>query len=480
MQSSPPPSAASFLAVRLAIALGVALRLLSLNGELWLDEAWSVLLLQQANSPVDILFSIRHDNNHLLNSLWLWFLGPRAPEWLMRLPAVIFSAVTLLLVSHASKRVAPGLQGAVWCLLVAVSYPFVLLGSEARGYALMLMCAVGCFSLALRLGDKGAGVTRALAFFVLATLGLLAHASFAVFLVPAVAWILAQRSRTGALPELAVSAASTAAPLATSVAAWWMFYRGAEVGGGPIAPYVQVALSAVSVTLGGGELSALTPEASALAAAAALGAIVAAIAELIAWRRQGDRAAGLVALVIAAPVVAVAVSQPPFIVARYFLCALLFLLLLVARFLGRLARQGVIGRAVATALLALVAWGSLSHDNALIEQGRSCFLSLAAQAGGSAAVVTLGGDMDNRNETRLAYGKLRTNVLQSIVYVHEFSTAGSPPTAVVREWSDQAAQVPREFASSSGVSYELVRSCRAALLEGGQAGLYLKRGVKAP
>lgn len=478
MRSSlaPPssPSAPTFLLIRFAIALGVLLRLISLRGELWLDEAWSVLLVQRARSASEVFTNIRHDNNHLLNSLWLWTLGPQAPEWLMRLPAALFAAAMLILVAQCAKRVAPGFQGALWCLLVAVSYPLVLLGSEARGYSLMLLCAVAGFQLVPHLRGRAPSSKTALLFAIVSVVGFLAHASFLLFLAPALLWLVLERQRNAA-PLLDASTGIAVGLTAASTAlSWWLLYRGSEIGGGPIAPYLQVALSAVSVALGGAELSAFAPEESAIAAAVGAFALVASAVELVAWRREGDSVAGLVLLLVAAPVVAVVVVEPSFIVVRYFAVALIFLLLLVARFLGRLVRQGVVGKLVATALVALSAYGNISHAQGLFLGGRSCFTALYERAAALGAAVTIGGDKDNRDELRLNYLKLRGAKVQSLVQVREYKTSTTQPQSVIREQSERGAALPPEFKLESGARYVKTQGCSAALLEGGELGLYTR------
>ncbi len=473
---APPssPSAPTFLLIRIAIALGVLLRLLSARGELWLDEAWSVLLVQRARSASEVFTAIRHDNSHLLNALWLWSLGPQAPEWLMRLPAVLFAAVMLILVAQCAKRAAPGFQGALWCLLVAVSYPLVLLGSEARGYSLMLLCAVAGFNLVPKLRERTASTTAALLFTLVSVVGFLAHASFLLFLAPALLWIVLERQRNAA-PLLDASAGIAVGLTSAATGLIWLFlYRGSEIGGGPIAPYLQVALSAVSVSLGGAELSAFAPEESAIAAAVAAFALVASAVELVAWRREGDRLAGLVLLLIVAPVVAVVAVEPSFIVVRYFAEALIFLLLLVARFLGRLVRQGVVGKIVATALVGLSAYGNITHDQELFLGGRSCFTALYERAAALGAAVTIGGDKDNRDELRLSYLKLRRAKVQSLVQVREYKTSTPQPQAVIREQSERGAALPEEFSLESGARYVKAQSCPVALLEGGELGLYTR------
>src|ERR1039458_4360688 len=43
--------------------------------DLWLDEIWSVRLVEKISSPWQVFTKIHHDNNDYLNSLWLYFCG---------------------------------------------------------------------------------------------------------------------------------------------------------------------------------------------------------------------------------------------------------------------------------------------------------------------------------------------------------------------------------------------------------------------
>ena len=66
------------------VATGFLLRLVSARGGLWLDEAWSAQLADEAATPLAVFLNINHDNNHHLNSLWLQFVGFGAPPLLAR------------------------------------------------------------------------------------------------------------------------------------------------------------------------------------------------------------------------------------------------------------------------------------------------------------------------------------------------------------------------------------------------------------
>ena len=57
------------------------LRLAAAANDLWFDEIWSLwLIASEAQAPWDLFRGgMRHDNNHLLNSLYLFWLPPHLP-----------------------------------------------------------------------------------------------------------------------------------------------------------------------------------------------------------------------------------------------------------------------------------------------------------------------------------------------------------------------------------------------------------------
>src|SRR5438128_1765967 len=67
------------------LVAAAAVRFACLFGDLWLDEIWSLRLLETVRSPVEILTRLLHDNNHPLNSLFLYLLMPAKAEWTYRL-----------------------------------------------------------------------------------------------------------------------------------------------------------------------------------------------------------------------------------------------------------------------------------------------------------------------------------------------------------------------------------------------------------
>ncbi|MEO5641505.1 MAG: hypothetical protein ABIQ98_07035 [Sphingomicrobium sp.] len=124
-----------------ALAVALALRIAMARGGLWLDEAWSAVMAHEAASPVAVIAGIHHDNNHPLNSWWLQLVGLGAPPLLARALAIVCSVATILPAARFAARHSAG-AGRIAAWLFALSPMLVLLGSEARGYAPMLLALV--------------------------------------------------------------------------------------------------------------------------------------------------------------------------------------------------------------------------------------------------------------------------------------------------------------------------------------------------
>ncbi|HEY1302347.1 MAG TPA: hypothetical protein VGF24_02280, partial [Vicinamibacterales bacterium] len=54
------------------LTAAIGLRVIAARGDLWLDELWSLSFARQLDSPLQIWTSIHHDNNHPLNTLYLF------------------------------------------------------------------------------------------------------------------------------------------------------------------------------------------------------------------------------------------------------------------------------------------------------------------------------------------------------------------------------------------------------------------------
>ena len=69
----------------LIVAFFGAVRALALRNDLWLDELWTLWHLGQLRSVGEIFTRFIHDNNHPLNTLWIYLVMPLKMDWPCRL-----------------------------------------------------------------------------------------------------------------------------------------------------------------------------------------------------------------------------------------------------------------------------------------------------------------------------------------------------------------------------------------------------------
>ena len=123
----------------LVVALGLRV---AAAGDFWLDEIWSWMAVRDhAHSVADVFFAVDHDNNHILNSLWIYLLGLDVDWRWYRLPAVLAGGLSVLVARRLLATAGVAAQWAV-SLLFVPSFLLVNYASEARGYGVLMLCAL--------------------------------------------------------------------------------------------------------------------------------------------------------------------------------------------------------------------------------------------------------------------------------------------------------------------------------------------------
>ncbi len=178
-----------------AIALlGLVLRIAAAKGDYWLDEAWSAVFARDAATPGRVFFAINHDNNHFLNTLWLQLVGWGALPVIGRALSIVSGTAGVLVAGLIGAR--RGRRAAtVTALLFAVSPILVTYGSEARGYAPMLLALLTSIWIVDR-ELNGTAVRHGAIWLGLAALvGMLAHVSMLFGIAALSFWVAAQSWR---------------------------------------------------------------------------------------------------------------------------------------------------------------------------------------------------------------------------------------------------------------------------------------------
>lgn len=369
------------------LLLALALRLVAARGDLWLDEVWSLDLAATVHSALDVFDGLHHDNNHYLNTLWLWLAGPDAAVLVQRLPAILGGAWAVQLAWSFGERsdrfVAFGAA-----LAVAVGYVAVHYGSEARGYGLLWPATIAAALLAQDLARNpdrrtAIGLAASLAF------ALLAHLT-AVFLFAGVAlWLGREGLRATQRATLVVNGLVALVPPTLLLGfLWWVDLSRLQVGGAPPSSLAGTARDALALIGGGFPYDRWVTGYALLAGGTLL------------WVLYRDRAGRGLHWMLAGSLIAalVAMLGPTEILPRYFMVPLILAHLALGRGLATAFAAGGGARRLGVGLAALLLAGNLWADWRLIVGTRGHYVEALAHiaAVDSRPAVTIGGDHDVR------------------------------------------------------------------------------------
>ncbi len=336
------------IALLACVVIGLAIRLVAASGGPWLDEIWSWEIAREG----EVL--VAHDNNHLLNTLWLWLMKDSSQTLAWRLPSVICGGISIWITGIILRRL--GREHAITgALLIAICHPLVVYQSEARGYASMLMCMLICIDLQLRWLEYPERRRQIrLGLITAAMFGVLSHLSFGLFYVLLVicGYVISRFDRR-MLVDHAIGFGF--------IGFWWLvFGRRMSIGGGNELQALDVFSATISDIIG-------------YTLSAHIGWIVAAVLMLIGCafsiRNKSSRLAIILATITIGYPILILLMKDKLIYVRYFLPAILCATMLIASLLGQLfvdRRWSVIG----VILLMLIAKGHGTQDASLLMDGR--------------------------------------------------------------------------------------------------------------
>ena len=356
-----------------AIALvGLVLRIAAARGGLWTDEAWSMIYAAKAGGPMGVFLRINHDNNHHLNSLWLQTIGPAASPFVARLPAIVAGTLCIAVAASLCRR-SSRTAGILAGLFFAIAPTFVVFGSEARGYSMMLLAALLMLLIAADALD-GRPVRRAPVWLAaVAVFGMFSHLTMAAPVAIAATWYYLERRAThGPRAALLETARLMGPALAASLgvilfvlAAAAMSPTGMRLGGNEHFSPVGYAAALNDLALWSAGFGSPLPWLVPLAAGA--------IALLIAARPPdwaGERTRLYVLLILALPVGLAMLRAPNTGYARYYLMSAVGLLLMMAEWIARGLEGRAATRAAAGLLVVTFVGASLYRDALLIGADR--------------------------------------------------------------------------------------------------------------
>jgi hypothetical protein len=406
-------------------ALGLALRVIGSFKNFWLDEIWSYYLAQELESVWDVVAQRKHDNNHILNTLFVHWVGERE-HWIgYRLLSIVTGSASIVALALVAAR-RGAIEALVVSILAAASYPLILASGQSRGYApAIFFSLVALLAIDNYLREPRYGWL--VLFWGACCLGILSHLTFLYAYLSILVWSLfrARDAGGGVLDWLRVGMLCHAVPLAVVAALYLGFYREIVLGGGP-RDYDAVRVIREALT---GALGFHTYAEPWLWTGFALGGGVAAMG-LWLLRSARDRSwILLLGAVVVAPAVVLLVAAPRLFYARYLVASIPFFYLLVAVVLGAIARRGRIGRLLCGVVVVVFLAAHLSEFQAFRTVGvtsyRDALDYLDAHTAGRK--IRVGSDHDFRNSLVLRFYRRYWESDKRMVYVERDRWKGVGP-----------------------------------------------------
>jgi hypothetical protein len=413
----------------LPVLAGTYLRFKGIFSAFWLDEIWCLKLLRDLGSPIEVVTGFHMENNHILNSLYMYMVGDTRYWYLYRIPAFLAGTLSLYFVWRlASKR--NRVEGIVAVLLFSLSYLLVLYASEARGYSMMVFfCLVALLLFRTALEDAtepGSGLV--VGFWLASMLGILAHLTFLHFYFALAVWSIWVALRSSRKRLLRRVLALHSVPVAFFTFVFFAHVRQMPPGSGPVRSYLLVLSNAMSVAFGGFEFAGGHSYQNVFSGVVLTVVALVAVVELFLLWRENERVWILyVTAIIGAPALTLAVMQPRFVFIRYFMVSISFFYLMFAGFIARFYRRGMAGKAVCAAFLVLYCGGQMHYLARFASDGRGDHLAAMRHMASSTLgrAVTISSDHLFRNGLIIDYYQ---RFFKDKQFIHgRFAGVGPPP-----------------------------------------------------
>ncbi len=466
--SAARPSTVEWMLFGTFICAAAAVRIAAAQGDLWIDEIWSLSFARHMTAPWQAVTAIHHDNNHPLNTMMLWVAirlwGAHAPAAALRSPSLA-AGVGMLVVLFLTERLSgtPQARARGWlsAFIGGISFLAIVYASEARGYAMAAFFGVAAFAIARRWPLDRVGPR--LAFASACALGVLSHLTFLYVYVGLLAWTFYRDAYVNGRIRMWVAAHQL--PLAAMAGYYVLDASKLIYGEGPPFSASEVVRRALSQAAGGPDVGALVW----VAAAATAGVVVRGIWFLAS--RRDDEALFFTAAIVIAPVAILAIYRARFLEVRYFFVLLPFVWLLTARILAHLMTQRRVARLAAAAGLTLFAAGNVLHTWRFLQDHRGHYRDAVAMMFDATSLpeVTVVSDQDFHNQVLLDYYAEPVAGPKRLHYVPATEWQPDAPEWIVTHAYDyQSALVPPvpRFVDRSGQAYVLARS----FLYGGISG----------
>jgi hypothetical protein len=459
------------LLVCATVAVGALVRLAATRNDLWLDEIWTLELLGMIHSPLAILTVLHHDNNHVVNSFFVYLLRPLGSDWVLRLPAWAAGVAVVglgawlaalddeesRLPSERSADASPWRRAFVAAVVLGGSHFLVHYGSEARGYSFAVAFGLLSTAIAFRDGLRRRSA-RAPVFWVALVLAVLGHLLAIHVVAGLVAWAMWRiaRRRPG-WGEAAGTFAWWFGVPALAIGAFYLgFVRGMLVGGGPRWGAAVALRDAIALTTGlpRMDLVVLLPV-----------AVTVLLAGVVLLRALGSDVWVFYLVSIAVSPALLQLAQPTdLFYPRYFVVSAALWLILAARLLAWLANRGGVARAAALVVLVAFLASNGMRIADLLRYGRGAYSetlrSMVLMT--PKPIVTVAGDADTWNTSLIRHHASRLGLSQQIRYLSQVALGNEGADWYLTNGGGTTADVAPSVTDGHGNRYRLTLRSRGA------------------
>lgn len=462
--------AQSRLAAAVLLLLSSGLMMAAARGDLWLDEIWSLTYAQAVRSPADVFLKLHVDNNHPLNTLFLYLLGRQDSLYPYRLLAVLSGIGSVLLLGAIARKEWGTPEALSVLALAGASYPLLLYFSEARGYAPAIFFGLASYAV-LRHDPPSWHWGKVVLFYTTSVLGMLSHASFVLLTAAFVLQSLVQEVRSGTPRSRAAGRLiALHAPPILFFTGWYVYFlRDMVIGGGPVYGTWTVIGRASALLLG-------LPDQPVQRGLATVLVFVLIVLGTVSLRRQGDAQwAFFPAALVVAPAVMLLLTRPTHLYFRYFLIGFPFFLLLLS-YLTCEAYRRLPGpwRWLPAAGIAVLLLGQAPRDYLLLKLQRGSY-SAALETIVKASpegIILLGSNDDFGNPLVVNFYASRVAGGGRIRYVQKPAWVKASPDWILTYSQELSFEPPKEMVMRGGKErrligdYRLVREYRYSGISG--------------
>ncbi len=460
-----------WIAISSTLILAITVICFSARGDLWLDEIWSIFMAELSTGPWDIFTRFQHDNNHFINTIYLYFLGRQKYFFLYRMLAVCSGIGSLFLLTYIAGR-----RGHVEALFATVlagfSYPLVLYFSEARGYAPAVFCALLAFVYLQKCLDR-ATAGRLIIFWFAVIAGILSHLSFVMVIIAMFVFTVIvkvnNRRNVSIVRKTAEISLLYLVPLLFCILFYIFFIKHMVVGGGPIYKYRdvigQTACFAMGVPLG---------KYFQIMALLFCGVILISGCLMLAKERKYEWVFFAMVLLVS-PAVILALARPKCLYLRYFIVCFPFFYLLACYLAGAcFRRKELVFRLLAVAIVLFMTLGQIDRLISLMVIGRGSYRDALLDIASCSAkdVIKISTDHDFQGSMICSFYERFLPAGQKVQYIEKASCMENKPEWVLTQSQDSVLRPKPELFPPWGIKYRLVGIYKTSELSGWNWYLY--------